>query len=368
MKDSLHLAVAASLLVAPAQAATEIIVVARDGAANSAASSKKLATDFNASQSDYRVVPTYKGSYTETVSAAIFAFRSGSQPAIVQVNEIATATMMAATGAIYPVLRADARSVNEPFVPSAYLPTVAGYYADVDGNMLSFPFNASTPILYYNKDTVPVGRARSEPSRRRPGRSSASPRSACAPRGVDVRRHHVTGRPWINVENFLAPATILPIATRANGFAGLDAAADLQQPAGAAPHRAARASGRQTTVYDYSGRGHHRRAALPERRMRHLHRLVGDPRRHRKANAKFEVGYGALPMRRTCRARRRNSIIGGATLWVLRDRPRGRIRRASRKLLRLSVAARGAGRLAPEHGLSADHPRRFDLTARAGFL
>jgi len=57
---------------------------------------EKLAADFNASQSDYRIVPTYKGNYTETVTAAIFAFRSRSQPAIAQVNEIATATMTAA--------------------------------------------------------------------------------------------------------------------------------------------------------------------------------------------------------------------------------------------------------------------------------
>src|SRR5579871_2180326 len=57
---------------------------------------EKLAADFNATQSDYRIVPVYKGSYSETTTAAIFAFRSQTQPAIVQVNEIATATMMAA--------------------------------------------------------------------------------------------------------------------------------------------------------------------------------------------------------------------------------------------------------------------------------
>src|SRR5712672_1558902 len=111
----------------------------------------KLAADFNASQSDYRIVPSYKGNYTETVTAAIFAFRSRSQPAIVQVNEIATATMMAAKGAIYPVFEL-MRDQSEPFSPAAYLPAITGYYSDVNGNMLSFPFNASTPMLYYNKD------------------------------------------------------------------------------------------------------------------------------------------------------------------------------------------------------------------------
>jgi len=87
---------------------------------------EKLAADFNASQSEYRIVPSYKGNYTEAVTAAIFAFRSRTQPAIVQVNEIATATMMAAKGAIYPVFEL-MRDESEAFSPAAYLPAVTGY-------------------------------------------------------------------------------------------------------------------------------------------------------------------------------------------------------------------------------------------------
>src|SRR4051812_41825731 len=137
-------------LASPAQAATEIMWWhAMSGELGKQL--EKLAADFNASQSDYRIVPAYKGNYTETVTAAIFAFRSRSQPAIVQVNEIATATMMAAQGAIYPVFEL-MRDEKEAFSPAAYLPAITGYYADVAGNLLSFPFNVSTPILYYNKD------------------------------------------------------------------------------------------------------------------------------------------------------------------------------------------------------------------------
>src|SRR3569623_2009931 len=110
----------------------------------------QLAESFNAAQRDYKIVPVYKGQYTETMTAALFAIRSGAQPAIVQVNEIATATMMAAKGATYPVYQL-MREQNEAFDPAAYLPAVSGYYTDAGGNMLSFPFNASTPILYYNK-------------------------------------------------------------------------------------------------------------------------------------------------------------------------------------------------------------------------
>ena len=130
---------------------------------------EKLADDFNASQSDYRIVPVYKGNYADTVMSAIFAFRSNTQPAIVQVNEIATATMMAAKGAVYPVYEL-MKDQGEDFDPTAYLPVVSGYYTDVSGSMLSFPFNASTPILYYNKDQF--AKAGLDPDRRgpRPGR------------------------------------------------------------------------------------------------------------------------------------------------------------------------------------------------------
>jgi sn-glycerol 3-phosphate transport system substrate-binding protein len=107
----------------------------------------QLAAAFNASQSEHRVVPEYKGNYTEAITAAIFAVRTKKQPAIVQVNEIATATMMAAKGAIYPVFEL-MRDQGVEFDQAAYLPAVSGYYSDLAGNLLSFPFNASTPILY----------------------------------------------------------------------------------------------------------------------------------------------------------------------------------------------------------------------------
>jgi sn-glycerol 3-phosphate transport system substrate-binding protein len=116
---------------------------------------ERLAADFNASQTEYRVVPTYKGLYTETLAAAIVSLRTRQQPAIVQVAEVATATMMAAKGATYPVYEL-MRDQGETFDRAAYLPSVTGYYSDLGGNMLSFPFNASTPILYYNRDQFRV--------------------------------------------------------------------------------------------------------------------------------------------------------------------------------------------------------------------
>ncbi len=275
---------------------------------------EKLATDFNASQSEYRVVPAYKGNYTETVSAAIFAFRSGQQPAIVQVNEIATATMMAAKGAIYPVYDL-MRDSGEPFDPNAYLAAVAGYYTDVEGNMLSFPFNASTPILYYNKDLF----------------RSAGLDPNWAPRswrelGDHVQRLRAAGvacgltthwPSWVLVENFLALHN-LPIATKANGFGGLEAALTIDNPA-LVQHIAQLAEWQKTRLYNYGGRA---TSAEPLFQNGECAIFLGSSatRADILKNAKFQVGYGFLPYRAEVVGDPQNTIIGGATLWVLRGR------------------------------------------------
>ena len=276
---------------------------------------EKLAADFNASQSDYRVVPSYKGNYNETTMAAIFAFRSRSQPAIVQVNEIATATMMAAKGATYPVYEL-MRDQAVAFSPSAYLPVVAGYYTDMDGNMLSFPFNSSTPILYYNKTMFRAAGLDPEVAPKTwndVGAAAAKLRNAGAVCGF------TTAWPsWVHVENFSAYHN-LPIATRSNGLGGLDAELTFNNPV-MVRHIAQLAEWQKTKVFDYSGRA---TAAEPRFQKGECGIFIGSSatRADILANAKFDVGYGMLPYWPDVKGAPQNSIIGGATLWVLRDRP-----------------------------------------------
>jgi sn-glycerol 3-phosphate transport system substrate-binding protein len=276
----------------------------------------KLAADFNASQSGYRIVPSYKGSYAETVTAAIFAFRGRTQPAIVQVNEIATATMMAAKGAIYPVHEL-MRDQAEQFSPNDYLPAVTGYYTDVDGNMLSFPFNASTPILYYNKDLF-----------RAAGLDPAVAPKTWPEVGAAAKRLRAAGAAcgfttawpsWVHVENFLAFHN-LPIATKSNGLGGLDAVLTFNNPV-LVRNIAQLAEWQKTKIFDYSGRA---TSAEPRFQKGDCGIFIGSSgtRADILANAKFEVGYGMLPYWPDVAGAPQNSIIGGATLWVLRDRPR----------------------------------------------
>src|SRR3982074_1074695 len=277
---------------------------------------EKLAADFNASQSDYRVVPSYKGNYTETVTAAIFAFRSRGQPAIVQVNEIATATMMAAKGATYPVFEL-MRDEAEAFAPAPYRPAVPGYSTDIAGNMLSFPFNASTPILYYNKDLFRAAGLDPEVAPKtwpEVGAAAKRLRAAGAACGF------TTAWPsWIHIENFSAYHN-LPIATKANGLGGPAAVLPFNK-ALTVRNIAQLVEWQTTKVFDYSGRA---TSAEPRFQNGECGIFIGSSatRADIRANAKFEIGYGMLPYWPDVEGAPQNTIIGGATLWVLRDRPR----------------------------------------------
>jgi sn-glycerol 3-phosphate transport system substrate-binding protein len=276
---------------------------------------ERLAADFNASQTEYKIVPVYKGQYTETLSAAIIALRNRQQPAIVQVAEVATATLMAAKGAIYPVYEL-MREQGEPFDPAAYLPAVKSYYTDLDGNMLSFPFNASTPILYYNKDYFrAAGLDPETPPKTWPEMESMGRRL----RDAGVRCGFTNHWPsWVQIENFSALHN-LPISTKANGFGGLDTELTINNDV-VVRHIGKLAEWQKSRIFDYGGRA---TAADPKFMKGDCAIFLGTSAQRSEiaAGVNYAVGYGLLPYWPDVAGAPQNSIIGGATLWVLRGRP-----------------------------------------------
>ena len=179
-----------------------------------------IAEGFNQSQNKYQVVATYKGSYPDTMTAGIAAFRSKSPPHILQVFEVGTASMMAAKGAIKPVYEVMAES-GLPFDPNAFLPTVTGYYTTTDGKMLSMPFNSSTPVLYYNKDMFKAaGLDPDKPPKTWP--EVAEYARKLLKSGICQYGFSTAWISWIQIENFSAWHNV-PIGTKSNGFGGLDA-------------------------------------------------------------------------------------------------------------------------------------------------
>jgi sn-glycerol 3-phosphate transport system substrate-binding protein len=290
----------------------------------------QIVAAFNASQSAYRVIPVFKGSYTETVTSAIFAIRTQTHPALVQVAEIATATMMAAKGAILPVYKL-MHDHGEAFDTARFLPAVAGYYADADGKLLSYPFNVSTPILYYNKTLFrAAGLNDKVPPRTWPEMEKAAQRL----RDTGVRCGFTSHWPsWVNVENFLALHN-LPLATHSNGLKGLEAKLELDNPV-LVRHIAALAKWQKTKLFDYGGRG---TKAEPKFLNGECAMLIGSSGllADVRAHAKFTVGFGMMPYWPDVPGAPQNSIIGGASLWVLRGRPPEEYRGVAKFLAYLS--------------------------------
>ena len=276
---------------------------------------EKVAADFNASQPDYKVVPTGKGLYGETLATTIMSLRSRQQPAIVQLAEVVTATMMAAKGAVYPVFQL-MRDQGEKFDPAVYLPAVSGYYTDIDGNMLSFPFNASTPILYYNKDQFrAAGLDPDRPPRTWPEMEVAGRKLRAAGVHCGFTTHWPS---WVNIENFSAFHN-LPIATRSNGFGGLDAELMINNET-VVRHIARLAEWQKSHIFDYGGR---ETRADGKFQGGECGMFLGTSaaRADILAKANFAVGYGMLPYWPDIVGAPQNSIIGGGTLWVLKGRP-----------------------------------------------
>lgn len=173
----------------------------------------QLATDFNASQSDYKLTPVYKGSYTETLTAGIAAFRAGQAPNILQVFDAGAATIMSSKGVAKPVQDLMIES-GYPFTAQDYIAGVRNFYADNTGKMVGMPFNSSTPVLYYNKDMLASVNAQAPQTYEQLEQVAAK----LAEKGQAGFAQSLT--PWIMFENFKSRHN-LPLSDKQNGYQDL---------------------------------------------------------------------------------------------------------------------------------------------------
>ena len=267
---------------------------------------------FNKSQTKYQVVPTYKGSYADTMTAGIAAFRAKNPPHILQVFEVGTATMMAAKGAIKPVYQVMKES-GLPFDPNAYLPTVTGYYTTTDGKMLSMPFNSSTAILYYNIDAFKkAGLDPAKPPKTWPEFGEAAKKlvaSGAAPAGFSS-----SWNGWIHLENLGAWHNV-PFGTKANGFGGLDARYTFNTPL-YVKHIQQFADWQKDKIFVYGGRTDLGNAKFNSGEVA-LYSASSASYAGFKKTCQFEFGTAMLPYWPDQKGAPQNTIIGGASLWVL---------------------------------------------------
>jgi sn-glycerol 3-phosphate transport system substrate-binding protein len=302
-------AAVAAAFAAPAQAQVEIQWWHSMGGALGTAVNE-VADKFNASQKEYKVNTIYKGSYPESMTAAIAAFRAKNPPHIVQVFEVGTATMMAAKGAVVPVATV-MRNAKEPFEPNAYLPTVTGYYSDLKGNMLSFPFNSSTVMFYINKDAFK--KAGLEPVAPRTWKEVITAAEKLKAAGQQCV--YTTSWPsWMHIENFSAWHNV-PIGTKQNGMGGFDTVFTINSPLHVR-HVAMLGDMAKKGLFTYAGRTNQGDAKFSSGECAMFSGSAGAQAGIKRA-AKFEWSINFIPYHDDVKGAPQNSIIGGASLWVM---------------------------------------------------
>ncbi|HEK0545018.1 sn-glycerol-3-phosphate ABC transporter substrate-binding protein UgpB [Proteus mirabilis] len=313
IKSFSTLAIAIALFTSPTYAKTEIEWWhAMGGALGQKVN--QIASDFNASQSEYVIKPVYKGTYPETMTSAVAAFRAKNQPAIVQVFEVGTASMMGAKKAVFPVYQLMEKT-NEPFDPNSYLSTVTAYYTTSDGKMISLPFNSSTPVLYYNKALFKQAGIEQPPKTwKEMGAVSQKLLDAGVKCGFTT-----TWQSWTQIENFGARNN-LPIATKNNGFDGTDTSFLFNQAPFVA-HIQRMADWSKSGIFKYGGR---QSDAMPLFYTQECAMVMESSAGFAgiKENMKgIDIGVSQLPYDDTLVDKPANSIIGGASLWVMAGRP-----------------------------------------------
>ncbi len=192
----------------------------------------RIARDFNAAQAAVELEPVFKGSYPETLTAAIAAWRAGQAPHVVQVFEVGTGSMLAAGPAVKQVWQL-IQETGAKIDPNAYLPAVRGYYSLADGRLASAPLNSSTPVMWYNKNAFETAGLDPEKPPQTWQEFVIAARvlkEKWASKGQDQVASTSAWLTWVQLETYSAIHNV-PYATKADGFGGLDAELKLNGPA-----------------------------------------------------------------------------------------------------------------------------------------
>ncbi len=269
-----------------------------------------LSKEFNESQSEYKVVPVFKGTYPEALNAGIAAFRAKQAPDILQVFDAGTGVMMAAEGAIKPV--ADILSMGgSKFDKTQYLPGIVAYYSKPDGTMLSFPYNSSSPILFYNKDIFQkAGLDASNPPKTWTEVWDAAKKikaSGAAPCGVTS-----SWLTWIQTENYAAWNN-LQFGTNENGIASTDVELKINSPV-FVKHFQDMADLAKDGTFKYGGRTSEAKQLFLSGECGITAESSGGLGDVVKSGINF--GTSQLPYEADAPGAPQNTIPGGASLWV----------------------------------------------------
>ncbi len=319
-----------------------------------------LAQRFNQAHPEFQVQPVYKGNYDQTLAAGIAAFRTGQPPAILQVYEVGTATMMAskAIEPVYQVFKDAGLKLDE----ARFVPTIASYYSDAKtGQLLSMPFNSSTPVLYYNKDAF-----------KKAGLNPAAPPKTWQELAEDSAKLRAAGmqcgyasgwQSWIQLENFSA-WNGLPFASLDNGFGGTGAVLEFNKAPQVKHIALLQAMGKKGD-FTYVGRKDEPTEKFYNGDCGLLTTSSGS-----LVNighyAKFDFGVGMMPYDGDLKGAPQNAIIGGASLWVFKGQDPA-VKRGVAEFMAFLAQPEIAAEWHQKTGYLPITTAAYDLTREQGF-
>jgi len=312
---SLKRALAASTLAvaaaSPALAATEIqFWMGLTGQGGELLS--RFGEDFNKSQTDYRVVVSFKGQYPEQRAAAVAAFRAGNPPHIMQMFDAGSGDMMGAKGAVVPVSDVFKRAGLQ-FNPADFIPPARGYYGLPNGDLLSMPFNVSTTVLFYNKDLFKkAGLDAEKPPKTWPELIDAAKKLRSS--NAAACGYTTTWLAWVMLEQFSSRHN-LAFGTQGNGRNGLDAALTLANNPLLVRQVQTLVDMQKDKSFDYGGRSNDAAAKFISGECAMLTQSSGGLGAITR-DAKFQFGVAQLPYWPEAKGAPYATTIGGASLWV----------------------------------------------------
>lgn len=170
---------------------------------------------FNASQDQYEAVCVGQDGYEKAVQNTIAAFRAGKHPTLLQSFDAGTADLML-SGEFYPVTKLMA-DTGVTVDWADYFPGIANYYSSKAGEFFSMPWNSSTPVYYFNKDHFAKAGITEAPVTWE-GMEAAF--TALKASGQACSLAYAPSS-WIDLEQF-SMAHNVPVASNNNGYDGLD--------------------------------------------------------------------------------------------------------------------------------------------------
>ncbi len=204
---------------------------------------------------------------------------------------------------------------HQPFNPKAFLVLVYSYYSDTSGHLLSMPFNSSTQVLYINDDAF-----------KKAGLDPANPPKTWPDLEKDAEKLKASGAPcayttgwqsWVQLESFSAWHNV-PFASLQNGFGGLGTRLEFNGPV-QVRHIKNLGDWAKKGLFTYKGRKDEPLAAFTSGECAMITTSSGSYA-NIKANAKFGWRVATLPYYADVKGAPQNTIIGGATLWVMKQK------------------------------------------------